>query len=153
VQWQDSADVARRAYISPGAFIEGLQPTVLWLGPGLVALGLAGVAVRAAQIVTRWRFGSADLLVGVLVAFVLGYGNKEAGWFPKARGRCHRDRWSGRADGRLVAGNRLVPATGGVSDRLLVRHDGHPRSGRLGRRQPGPGPDLCRRKRGRDPCG
>ena len=27
VQWQDSADVARRAYASPGAFVEGLQPT------------------------------------------------------------------------------------------------------------------------------
>src|SRR5207245_2057865 len=37
-QWQDSAEVARRAYTSPGAFIEGLQPSVIWIGPGLVSL-------------------------------------------------------------------------------------------------------------------
>jgi 4-amino-4-deoxy-L-arabinose transferase-like glycosyltransferase len=83
VQWQDSADVARRAYTSPGAFIEGLQPSVLWLGPGLVALGLIGVAVRGGQLVRCWRLRHADLLIGVLAAFVLGYVNKSAGWFPK----------------------------------------------------------------------
>jgi 4-amino-4-deoxy-L-arabinose transferase-like glycosyltransferase len=83
VQWQDSAEVARRAYASPGAFIEGLQPTVLWLGPGLVALGLAGVAVRGAQLARSWNARHADLLIGVLAVFVLGYVNKSAGWFPK----------------------------------------------------------------------
>jgi len=83
VQWQDSADVARRAYVSPGAFFEGLQPTVLWLGPGLVALGLASVAVRGAQLARNWSVRHADLLIGVLAVFVLGYVNKYAGWFPK----------------------------------------------------------------------
>jgi hypothetical protein len=83
VQWQDSAEVARRAYASPGAFIEGLQSTVLWLGPGLVALGLAGVAVRGAQLARSWNARHADLLIGVLAVFVLGYVNKSAGWFPK----------------------------------------------------------------------
>jgi hypothetical protein len=83
VQWQDSAEVARRAYTSPGAFLEGLQPTVLWLGPGLVALGLLGVCVRTAQLARCWQVRGADLLIGVLVALVLGYVNKSAGWFPK----------------------------------------------------------------------
>jgi 4-amino-4-deoxy-L-arabinose transferase-like glycosyltransferase len=83
VQWQDSADVARRAYASPGAFIEGLQPSVLWLGPGLVALGLSGIAVRGAQLARDWRVQQAELLIGVLGVFVLGYVNKSAGWFPK----------------------------------------------------------------------
>ncbi|MDQ6673923.1 MAG: glycosyltransferase family 39 protein [Chloroflexota bacterium] len=83
VQWQDSADVARRAYTSPGAFVEGLQPSTLWLGPGLVALGLMGVAVRGAQLVRCWRVRHVDLLIGVLAALVLGYVNKSAGWFPK----------------------------------------------------------------------
>lgn len=83
VQWQDSADSARRAYSSPGAFIEGLQPSVLWLGPGLVSLGGAGIAVRGAQLVRRWHIRRADLLIGVIGAFVLGYVNKNAGWFPK----------------------------------------------------------------------
>lgn len=83
VQWQDSADVARRAYTSPGAFIEGLQPTVVWLGPGLVGLGLVGIAVRGAQLARRWEVRRADLLIGVLGVFVLGYVNKSAGWFPK----------------------------------------------------------------------
>jgi 4-amino-4-deoxy-L-arabinose transferase-like glycosyltransferase len=82
-QWQDSADVARRAYASPGAFIEGLQPTVLWIGPGLVALGLAGVAIRTAQLARCWRFLKVDVLIGVLMLLVLGYVNKNAGWFPK----------------------------------------------------------------------
>ena len=83
IQWQDSAEVARYAYSSPDAFIEGLQPAVLWLGPGLAALGLAGVAVRSASLARRWRFAGADLLVGLLAVFVLGYVNKYAGWFPK----------------------------------------------------------------------
>jgi len=83
VQWQDSADVARRAYTSPGAFIEGLQPSTLWLGPGLVALGLIGVAVRGGQLAQRWQVRQEDLLIGVLAALVLGYVNKSAGWFPK----------------------------------------------------------------------
>jgi hypothetical protein len=83
VQWADSADVARRAYTSVGAFIDGLQPTVLWLGPGLVALGLAGVCVRVAQLAQRWQIRTIDLLIGVLIVFVLGYVNKSAGWFPK----------------------------------------------------------------------
>src|SRR5207302_380041 len=83
VQWQDSAEVARSAYTSPGAFVEGLQPSVLWLGPGLTTFGLAGVAVRVAQLARCWRFARADLLIGLLVVFVLGYVNKYAGWFPK----------------------------------------------------------------------
>ena len=83
VQWQDSAEVARRAYTSPGAFIEGLQPSTLWLGPGLVVLGLMGVAVRGGQLVGCWQVRHADLLIGVLATLVLGYVNKSAGWFPK----------------------------------------------------------------------
>jgi hypothetical protein len=83
VQWQDSADVARRAYADPGAFIAGLQPTVIWLGPGLVALGLTGVAVRVAQLARDWRMRNVDLLIGFAVVLVLGYVNKSAGWFPK----------------------------------------------------------------------
>ena len=83
VQWQDSAEVARAAYTSPGAFIEGLQPTVLWLGPGLAGLGLGGVAIRVARLARCWRFVGADLLIGLLAVLVLGYVNKYAGWFPK----------------------------------------------------------------------
>jgi hypothetical protein len=83
VQWQDSADVARRAYTSPGAFIEGLQPTVLWLGPGLVTLGLIGVAARVAQLARCWQVRNVDLLIGFAAVLVLGYVNKSAGWFPK----------------------------------------------------------------------
>ncbi|HYW86676.1 MAG TPA: glycosyltransferase family 39 protein, partial [Chloroflexota bacterium] len=83
VQWQDSADVARRAYTSPGAFIEGLQPTVIWLGLGLAALGLIGVAVRVAQLARRWQMRHVDLLIGFGVVLILGYVNKSAGWFPK----------------------------------------------------------------------
>jgi len=83
VQWQDSADVVRRAYASPGAFIEGLQATVLWIGPGFIALGLAGVAIRCGQLARAWRFTRADLLIGLLILLVLGYVNKNAGWFPK----------------------------------------------------------------------
>ncbi|TME38924.1 MAG: hypothetical protein E6I75_06295 [Chloroflexi bacterium] len=83
VQWQDSADVARHAYASPGAFIEGLQPSVLWLGPGLVVLGLAGLGVRGAQLARCWRFLRADVLIGLLAVLVLGYVSKGAGWFPK----------------------------------------------------------------------
>ncbi len=83
VQWQDSADVARRAYTSPGAFIEGLQPTATWIGPGLVTLGLLGAAVRVGQLATRWRMCRVDLLIGFAIILVLGYVNKSAGWFPK----------------------------------------------------------------------
>ena len=82
-QWQDSAEVARRAYTSPGAFIEGLQPTVLWLGPGLIAIGLLAVAVRVSQLARDWRFTRADMLIGLVIVFVVGYVNKNAGWFPK----------------------------------------------------------------------
>ncbi len=82
-QWRDSTDVARRAYTSPSAFVEGLQPTVIWLGPGLVALGLVGVAVRSAQLLRFWRFMRADLVIGFTTVLVLGYVNKSAGWFPK----------------------------------------------------------------------
>jgi hypothetical protein len=83
VQWQDSSEVARRAYTSPGAFIEGLQPTILWMGPGLVSLGVIGVGVRVAQLAARWRPRRVDLLIGFGVVLVLGYVNKTAGWFPK----------------------------------------------------------------------
>ncbi|MBV9355825.1 MAG: glycosyltransferase family 39 protein [Chloroflexi bacterium] len=83
VQWQDSADVAHRAYTDVGAFLAGLQPTVLWLGPGLVALGLSGCALRVGALVERWRIRGVDLLILLLGAFVLGYVNKTAGWFPK----------------------------------------------------------------------
>ena len=83
VQWQDSADIARRAYTSPGAFIEGLQPTVLWIGPGLVALGLLGIGLRVGQLATCWRMRRVDLLIGFLAILVVGYVNKSAGWFPK----------------------------------------------------------------------
>ncbi len=83
VQWQDSADVARRAYTNADAFIAGLQPTVIWLGPALVLLGLVGVAVRVAQLARAWRFVHVDLLIGFVVILVLGYVNKSAGWFPK----------------------------------------------------------------------
>jgi 4-amino-4-deoxy-L-arabinose transferase-like glycosyltransferase len=83
VQWQDSADVAQRAYTDVGAFLAGLQPTVLWLGPGLVALGLSGCALRVGALVECWRIRGVDLLILLLGAFVLGYVNKTAGWFPK----------------------------------------------------------------------
>ncbi|MDQ3811123.1 MAG: glycosyltransferase family 39 protein [Chloroflexota bacterium] len=83
LQWQDSAEVARRAYVSPGAFVEGLQPTTIWLGPGLVVLGLAGVGLRAARVAAWWRFRQADLLIGLVILLVLSYVNKSAGWFPK----------------------------------------------------------------------
>jgi 4-amino-4-deoxy-L-arabinose transferase-like glycosyltransferase len=83
IEAQDSADVARRAYVSPGAFIEGLQPIVIWLGPGLVALGLAGAGVRLAALVRRWQILRVDLLIGVAILLVLLYVNKGAGWFPK----------------------------------------------------------------------
>ena len=83
VEAQDSADVARRAYVSAGAFIEGLQPTLIWLGPGLVALGLVGVAMRLAGLAQRWQMRRVDLLIGVSILLVLLYVNKSAGWFPK----------------------------------------------------------------------
>jgi hypothetical protein len=66
-----------------GAFVDGLQPTVLWLGPGLVTLGLIGVAVRVAQLARGWQMRNVDLLIGFAVVLVLGYVNKSAGWFPK----------------------------------------------------------------------
>jgi hypothetical protein len=83
VQWQDSAEVARRAYTSPGAFVEGLQPIVVWLGPGLVTLGLIGTALRTGQLARRWQMRGADLLIGFAIILVLGYINKTAGWLPK----------------------------------------------------------------------
>jgi 4-amino-4-deoxy-L-arabinose transferase-like glycosyltransferase len=82
-QWQGSADVARGAYTSPSAFVAALQATVLWLGPGLVGLGLLGIGVRGAALVRDWRIRKVDLLIGLLALFVLGYVNKYAGWFPK----------------------------------------------------------------------
>ncbi len=137
VQWQDSAEVARYAYTSPGAFIEGLQPTVLWLGPGLTALGLAGVAVRTAYLARRWRFAAADLLIGLLAVFVLGYVNKYAGWFPKyqvslapllaclaaplvAHAWCTRPRLS-LASGLLALGFGAVFSLGMVRDDWALR--------------------------------
>jgi hypothetical protein len=39
--------------------------------------------VRAAQIAWQWHFRRADLLIGVVAVLVLGYVNKNAGWFPK----------------------------------------------------------------------
>ncbi|HEY3057852.1 MAG TPA: glycosyltransferase family 39 protein, partial [Chloroflexota bacterium] len=83
VQWQDSAEVAQRAYTSPGAFIEGLQPTVLWLGPGLVSLGLAAVAVRCGQLAQIWEFRKIEVLTGLVILLAVGYVYKSAGWFPK----------------------------------------------------------------------
>jgi hypothetical protein len=83
IEAQDSADVARRAYLSPGAFIEGLQPTLIWLGPGVVVLGLSGLGVRLAGLARRWYFVRADLLIGAAILLVLLYVNKSAGWFPK----------------------------------------------------------------------
>ncbi len=83
VQWQDSADVAHRAYTDVGSFLAGLQPSVLWLGPGLVALGLSGCALRIGMLVDCWRIRGVDLLILLLGALVLGYVNKTAGWFPK----------------------------------------------------------------------
>lgn len=83
VEWQDSSDIARRAYVSVGAFAEALAPTVLWIGPGLVAFGSLAAIVRGADLLRTWRFVKADLLVGLLIVFVLGYINKNAGWFPK----------------------------------------------------------------------
>ncbi|HEV7665038.1 MAG TPA: glycosyltransferase family 39 protein [Chloroflexota bacterium] len=83
VQWQDSAEIARRAYVSPGTFVEAMQPTVLWLGPGLTILGLLAIALRGGQLVRAWNIRGADLLIGLVAVFVLGYINKNAGWFPK----------------------------------------------------------------------
>jgi 4-amino-4-deoxy-L-arabinose transferase-like glycosyltransferase len=83
IEAEDSADVARRAYLSPGAFIEGLQPTVIWLGPGLVVLGLSGLGARLAGLARRWQILRVDLLIGVAILLVLLYVNKSAGWFPK----------------------------------------------------------------------
>jgi 4-amino-4-deoxy-L-arabinose transferase-like glycosyltransferase len=83
VQWQDSSEGARRAYTSPGAFIEGLQPTILWLGPGLIALGLAGAALRGPQLIRHWRVLKVDVLIGLLIVLAAGYVYKSAGWFPK----------------------------------------------------------------------
>ncbi|MBV9897654.1 MAG: hypothetical protein JO020_26130 [Chloroflexi bacterium] len=83
IEAQDSADVARRAYVSAGAFIEGLQPTVIWLGPGLVTLGLLGAGARLAGLARLWQMRRVDLLIGVTILLVLLYVNKSAGWFPK----------------------------------------------------------------------
>src|SRR5262249_27314399 len=44
---------------------------------------LAGVAMRTAQLARRWRFLKVDVLIGLLILLVLGYVNKNAGWFPK----------------------------------------------------------------------
>src|SRR5207302_2867191 len=71
VQWQDSADVARQAYTSPGAFVEGLQPISVWLGPGVVTVGLIGTALRAGQLARRWQMRGTDLLIGFAIILVL----------------------------------------------------------------------------------
>lgn len=83
IQWADSSEVARRAYASPGAFAEGLLPSILWLGPWLVVLGLVAACARAVDLVPAWRVRRTELLLGLLVALVLGYVNKGALWFPK----------------------------------------------------------------------
>lgn len=83
VEARDSADVARRAYVSAGAFIEGLQPMAIWLGPGLVVLGVLGIGMRLAGLAQRWQLRRVDLLIGVSILLVLLYVNKNAGWFPK----------------------------------------------------------------------
>jgi 4-amino-4-deoxy-L-arabinose transferase-like glycosyltransferase len=130
VQWRDSADVARRAYASPGSFIEGLQPSVVWIGPGLVALGLAGVAVRCAQLARCWRFRHADILIGLLILLVLGYVNKNAGWLPKYQialvpllaclgGPLVAHAWCLRPRLTVVLGGAVAVATAIVSVRLI----------------------------------
>jgi 4-amino-4-deoxy-L-arabinose transferase-like glycosyltransferase len=125
VQWQDSAEVARRAYTSPGAFVEGLQPTALWIGPGLLALGLLAVGVRCAQLARCWQFRNVDVLIGLVILFTLGYVNKSAGWVPKyqvalvpllaclgapllAHAWCARPRLSALAAAGLAAGAAVV---------------------------------------------
>jgi hypothetical protein len=82
-QWQGSADAARGAYTSPQAFIAGVQASAVWLGPGLVGLGLVAVGMRGAALAGDWRIRKADLLIGLVGVLVLGYVNKYAGWFPK----------------------------------------------------------------------
>jgi 4-amino-4-deoxy-L-arabinose transferase-like glycosyltransferase len=131
VQWQDSAEVGRRAYASPGAFMEGLQPTVIWLGPALVALGLAACAIRIAQLARCWRLLNADLLIGLLAVLVLGYVNKYAGWFPKYQvamvpllaglaAPLVTHAWCMRRDMTIVAGGLCLVA-GGAFNLALVR--------------------------------
>jgi 4-amino-4-deoxy-L-arabinose transferase-like glycosyltransferase len=83
VQWQDSSEGARRAYLSLAAFIEGQQAAILWIGPGLVALGLAGAALRAPQLVRSWQIRKIDVLIGLVIVLAAGYAYKSAGWFPK----------------------------------------------------------------------
>jgi dolichyl-phosphate-mannose-protein mannosyltransferase len=83
VEAQESADVARRAYVSAGAFVEGMQPSIIWLGPGLLAVGLSGVGVRVAMLARHWRMRRVDVLIGIATLLVLLYVNKTAGWFPK----------------------------------------------------------------------
>jgi 4-amino-4-deoxy-L-arabinose transferase-like glycosyltransferase len=83
VQWQDSSAGPQRAALSLGAFIEGLQPTILWLGPGLVALGLGAAALRAPQLLHGWKIVRADVLIGLMLVLSVGYVYKSAGWFPK----------------------------------------------------------------------
>jgi 4-amino-4-deoxy-L-arabinose transferase-like glycosyltransferase len=83
VQWQDSSEGARRAYASLAAFIEGQQPTILWIGPGVVGLGLAGAALRGPQLIQRWHIRKIDVLIGLLIVLAAGYAYKSAGWFPK----------------------------------------------------------------------
>lgn len=82
-EWQESSEIARRAYASPSAFIGALAPVVVWAGPPLVLLGLAAASVRAAQLAGRWRVLAVDLLVGLALVLVIGYVNKLAGWLPK----------------------------------------------------------------------
>ncbi len=101
-QWRDSADVAHRAYTGVDAFLAGLAPSALWIGPGLVLLGLLAAAVRASDLARGWHVEPSDLLLGLAAALVLGYVNKSAGWFPKYQ----------------VA---LVPLLAAVATRQLVR--------------------------------
>lgn len=83
VQWQHSGEVGSRAFESVHAFIDGLRSTGAWFGPGLLTVGLAGAAIRAAQLATTRRVAKVDLLLGLAVVLLLGYVNKSAGWFPK----------------------------------------------------------------------
>ena len=83
VEAQQSADVARRAYVNVGAFIEGLQPSIIWLGPGLVAVGLLGVGVHLADLARHWHMRRVDVLIGMAILLLVLYVNKGAGWFPK----------------------------------------------------------------------
>lgn len=83
VEWQDSAAIARRAYSSWNDFLSALQPDIIWIGPGLLLLGLLAAGVRCAHLARGWRAAKVDLLLGLALVVLIGYVNKHAGWFPK----------------------------------------------------------------------